>query len=206
MMLKIDSFCDAIENSITYLLTYNNRAIVIDPSNNVNTLKKYIDDKTLDGIFITHGHYDHYKSIVELNSIYNAPIYLTKKAFEKLNNINDSCAVMFGCYCITDISKFNIHYINDNEIIKFDSITIKVLFTPGHTNCSATYLIEDALFSGDLLFETSVGRWDLPTGSYPALKNSLERIKKLDTNITVYPGHDESFKLLDAVKYNKYLQ
>ena len=88
----------------------------------------------------------------------------------------------------------------------FDFIKVKVLYTPGHTNCSVAYQIDDLLFCGDLLFPMSVGRNDLPTGNIILLNESLKKIKKMEQNIIVHPGHDEIFLLKDALKFNPYLK
>ena len=69
-MIKIETFCDHFNNANTYLITNDNDAIIIDPANNIKTLKKYIDDKKVVAILLTHGHYDHFKSLRQLIKIY----------------------------------------------------------------------------------------------------------------------------------------
>ena len=72
--------------------------------------------------------------------------------------------------------------------MEFDGIRVKVIETPGHTLGSVTYLIENNLFTGDTLFNESIGRYDLG-GDKALLKKSLKRLMELDDLLTVYPGH-----------------
>ena len=97
-------------------------------------------------------------------------------------------------------------FVDNGSTIKFDNEIINVLFHPGHTNCSVSYLLHDKLFCGDVLFPNSIGRTDLPTGNNSAMIDTLKRIKKMQGDLTVYPGHDEVFYLSDAVKNNPYLK
>jgi glyoxylase-like metal-dependent hydrolase (beta-lactamase superfamily II) len=68
------------------------------------------------------------------------------------------------------------------------------------------YQIDKMIFCGDVLFPMSVGRNDLPTGNIVSLTDSLKRIKKMEHDIMMYPGHDEVFVLSDALKFNPYLK
>ena len=111
---------------------------------------------------------------------------------------------MFGYLKGTNINIDNIRFLSDGETIKLGEISIKVYFTPGHTNCSVCYLIEEYLFSGDTLFKNSVGRTDLPTGSNIELTNSVKKILNFKNNHCVYPGHDSETTIFDEVKYNPY--
>jgi glyoxylase-like metal-dependent hydrolase (beta-lactamase superfamily II) len=68
-------------------------------------------------------------------------------------------------------------------------ISLKVIHTPGHSPGSICLLTDEAIFTGDLLFAGSIGRYDFPGSSYEQIINSLKKIMELDDNIEVYPGH-----------------
>ena len=89
----------------------------------------------------------------------------------------------------------------EGKVLTLAGLTLRVLHTPGHTPGSVCLCCEDAMFSGDTLFWGSCGRTDLPGGSRRAMKASLQRLKALEKNYTVYPGHGAS-TTLDAERSN----
>ena len=99
-------------------------------------------------------------------------------------------------------------WLKDGEEFDLAGIHFRCMYTPGHTEGSCCYLIDSmkAMISGDTLFEGSIGRTDLPTGSAPAMKQTLrERIRPLDDDITVYPGHGGVTTIADEKKWNPFL-
>lgn len=78
----------------------------------------------------------------------------------------------------------------------------KVIFNPGHTEDSVSYLFDNNLFCGDFIFKDSIGRWDLPTGNYNELIASIDKIKEYK-DLIIYPGHGDS-TLLEEEKKNNY--
>ena len=105
-----------------------------------------------------------------------------------------------------DLLKEQYQLINDGQKIVLNDLTIKVLATPGHTNCSICLIIEDMMFSGDTLFECGVGRSDLPTGSSIQLSKSIQMLLNLKTDYIVYPGHGDKTSIFSEVKINPYYQ
>ena len=81
-----------------------------------------------------------------------------------------------------------------------------VLETSGHTAGSCCYLTENALFTGDTLFRGSIGRWDLPTGNFSQLINSIKKLAALDGDYKIYCGHGEDSTLSRERSYNPYLR
>lgn len=205
-MAFVETFCDSPSNANTYLITNEAYAIVIDPANSIKTLMKFIGDKKLCGILLTHGHYDHFKSLEELMNTYQVDCYLHPSAIVKLKDLSMSCAKFFNVNKMPNLDESRFIKLSDNQELILGNMKIKVLFTPGHTNCSITYLIGDLLFTGDTLFHLSIGRTDLPTGSMMALDNSLKRIKSLKNDYQIYPGHDDATSLLVEIKKNPYLK
>ncbi|MBE6131637.1 MAG: MBL fold metallo-hydrolase [Erysipelotrichaceae bacterium] len=206
MNLSVEVFCDAGYLANSYLIYNSEVCILIDPANNIKTLKKFIGDKKLVGVFLTHGHYDHFIRLFDIIKEFDCNVYMHKNAYKKILDNNLSCATLFGCYDKFELDQNKISFIDEGCVLGFGDTKIKVLYHPGHTNCSLSYKIDNMLFCGDVLFPMSVGRSDLPTGNVIALNDTLARIKKMKHNLLVYPGHDEMFVLSDALKYNPYLK
>lgn len=198
-LLRVNSYFLVDENT--------NKAILIDCGEYVNkildTAKKY--GFTITHVLLTHAHFDHSGCAKKLQDL-GAKIYISKKDAEKILNggtLSESFHKKFDC--------FNVDYtFCDGEILEINGIKIKVLETPGHTDGSCTFLVEDKLFTGDTLFYHTYGRIDFPTGSYEDMKNSLEKLLNLEENYKVYPGHDQfttlsaerEFDLLKELSYD----
>ena len=88
------------------------------------------------------------------------------------------------------------------DTLELDGITFRVIATPGHTQGSVCLLADDVIFSGDTLFQGSVGRTDLPGGDFRALEKSVKALYALEGDYTVYPGHGEKTALSFERKYN----
>ena len=203
--MNIEILCENNNNSNTYVVG-DNEVIIIDPANDERSIKKLVNDRKVLGIFLTHGHYDHFKRIRKLLKIYDTKVYMHKAAYLKLSDIYASCAVYFGCNEPVDISKEQIVELKDGETIELGEMKIKVIFTPGHTNCSVCFKIENEMFTGDTLFHEGVGRWDLPTASSVQLNESINKLLKSKTDYNVYPGHGESSTCFHEIKYNPYYE
>ena len=206
MDLSVEVFCDAGYLANSYLVYNNESCILIDPANNIKTLRSFIGNRKLVGVFLTHGHYDHFIRLFDIIKEFDCNVYMHKNAYKKILDNNLSCATLFGCYNKFELDQSKVNFIDEGSNIDLGEIKIKVLYHPGHTNCSLSYKINNMLFCGDVLFESSIGRSDLPTGNVITLNNTLTRIKKMEHNLLVYPGHDDVFMLSDAIKYNPYLK
>lgn len=202
--MNIDILCENNNNSNTYIVGNETNVIIIDPSNDERSIKKLVNNRFVLGIFLTHGHYDHFKKIHKLLKMYNTKVYLHKNAYLKLSDIYSSCAVYFGCNEPVQLSKEQIVELKDGETIELDDIKIKVIFTPGHTNCSVSLKIDNDIFTGDTLFYEGVGRWDLPTASSIQLMESINILLKSKVDYNLYPGHGEMTSCFHEQKYNPY--
>ena len=160
-----------------------NKAVIIDPGAEANYLIKEIEvlGIEIDKILLTHCHFDHNGAVKELKEKFNCKVYINKDEEEYMEI--DSTGI-FG-----KLPKFY-EYVNEGEIINSGNLNFKVIFTPGHTKGGTCYLIDDSIFTGDTLFNGSIGRTDFLGGSYNDLISGIEsKLMILDDNITVYPGH-----------------
>ena len=193
-----------------------NEAFLVDASfSENNALLDHIKklNVKLVAILITHGHWDHISSLEEIcKSFPDAKVYISEDEAEFLENVdlNLTKAAHEEGYPVPIFSYKPAHLIkvNDGDVINEAGFEIKVISTPFHTKGSVCYYVasENALFSGDTLFFSTIGRTDLPTGSNKTVVSSLAKLKALPDGIKVYPGHGACTKLDREKKYNSYLK
>ena len=204
--MQIEVLQDNYNFANTYLVSNGTNAIIIDPACDIKYLKKHVKDKKILGVFLTHGHFDHFKNLDDTLKEFNVKCYLHKNAYEKVMNIETSYAKMFGCFKTPDVTKEDFIFVNDGQSITLENIKVKTIFTPGHTNCSVVFIIDELMFSGDTLFNMSVGRTDLATGNSAVQMNTLNMLKKMKIDYIIYPGHENSTTLFNEQKYNPYMK
>ena len=161
-------------------------------------------------VILTHGHADHVSAAGRLKRLLQsrtdvAPIiYIHPADGDYLKEYNALVAPQMGIdyeYFAGDAE------LTDGMTIECGSITVRVLHTPGHSAGSTSVMVDDNLFAGDLLFKGSVGRTDLPGGSWDVLRASLKRVlEALPPETTVYPGHGEATTLTEEIKYNPFVR
>jgi glyoxylase-like metal-dependent hydrolase (beta-lactamase superfamily II) len=166
-------------------------ALIVDPGDEADRLLAALDDlkiETVEAILVTHTHFDHIGAVAPVARATGAPVYCPELETEILANINDYLWPGFGPFESYEAD----HTVGGGETLELAGLTIDVVFTPGHSPGHVTYAIadEDALFSGDVLFQGSVGRVDLPGGDWPTLLASIEKLtSSYPPETTVYPGH-----------------
>ena len=142
-----------------YLLEIDSKILIIDPGDDAGKIIDAIGDRFVVGIIITHYHFDHIGALEEIASKYNVMVY-------DRNNMNEG-------------------------MNKIDNFLFNVIYTPGHKEDAITIYFRDdkVMFCGDFIFRDNIGRCDLPGGSIKEMINSIEKIKKYDRDIVLYPGH-----------------
>lgn len=204
--MNIEILNDNLNFSNTYIVSTDKGSIIFDPSCDIRTIQRYIKENNVLGVFLTHGHFDHFKELEKVLKTYNVKCYLHKNAKDKIFDLDLSYARMFNSFKTPEIKEDVFVFVKDGNKIKLEDIEIKVLFTPGHTNCSVVYIINDMMISGDTLFKLSVGRTDLATGNKLNQMQTLDMLKRIKTDYIVYPGHDEVTSLFYEQKYNPYMK
>lgn len=154
-------------------------------------------------ILLTHGHYDHVMAVPRIVEQTGAPVYIHRRD-QWLLECDE--VLRYGTraegYTVPQIHGF----LEDGQVLTLGSLSIRVLHTPGHTAGCCIFLCEDAMFSGDTLFQECCGRTDLETGSTDDILRSLRRLAQLEGNYRVFPGH-EGFSSLDYERqYNPYIR
>jgi hydroxyacylglutathione hydrolase len=179
------------ENCYLFRRDGSDRALIVDPGDEADKLLGAIEGLgvTLDGILLTHTHFDHVGAVAPVARATGAEVWVPEIEKPVLADINSYVPFPgFGPFEDYDAE----HTLGGNETLELAGFEIEVLFTPGHSPGHVTFSIPDeqAVFSGDVLFQGSVGRTDLPGGDWPTLLESIRSlVDELPPETTVYPGH-----------------
>ena len=191
----------------TYVITADNKtAIVIDPAQNRVESELIKRGLTAAYVLLTHCHFDHVGGVGVLQE--SGAKVLCSAAEKPLVGTESDLFSLFGAprtpYRVDDT-------FSDGEEKTLCGIGVKMLLTPGHTKGSCCYqiMVNDGgryLFTGDTLFQDSIGRTDFPTGDIAAMRQSLRRLAALEGDFVVYPGHNEETTLQRECSCNPFLQ
>ncbi|MBQ7595878.1 MAG: MBL fold metallo-hydrolase [Clostridia bacterium] len=180
-------------------------SFAVDTGADYSELENLLKGKNIKYILLTHGHYDHILGTAQAKKHTGAEVVIGCKDAECLYN--------------ETLSRAGLHFPGTQETLKADitvkdgdelrvgSIRIKVLETPGHTRGSVCFILPEqrVIFSGDTLFYQSIGRTDFPGSSYSDMENSLFKLRTLDGDYKVYPGHGMPTTLDFERKYNPFM-
>ena len=178
---------DNKSSTYTYIISSGKgrEALIIDPvientSKYLNVLKEL--NLKLVKVIDTHIHADHITGLNELSKQTN-------------------CSKIMGEHSASEVIDIRV---KDNEKIKIENIELKAMYTPGHTDCSYSYLMNDRVFTGDTLLINGTGRTDFQNGSsYDAYESLFNKLLKLPEKTLVYPAHDYNGKKFSTIKNEK---
>ena len=178
---------DTKSSTYTYIIASGKgrEALVIDPV--IEKTDEYIEvlknlELKLVKVIDTHIHADHITGLNELNKRTN-------------------CTRIMGEKSKSEVVDLKVH---DNENIKLENIELKALYTPGHTDCSYSYLMDDRVFTGDTLLINGTGRTDFQSGSpYDAYDSLFNKLLKLPEKTLVFPAHDYNGKKNSTIGIEK---
>ena len=182
-----------------YLLEdeHTRAAAVIDPGGDGARIEAQLraDGAELKLILLTHAHFDHTGGVAELHAAHpDVPVFL-----------HPADASRLGSDVFPPIGAPTVPY-GDGDVVKLGDLDIQVLHTPGHTPGGVCLLVGDALFTGDTLFQGSMGRIDFEGGSYEDIMASLARLAHLPGDFRVLPGHMDASTLERERKTNYYIR
>ena len=194
--MKIKTFVLGVMQTNCYIVSNDeNHCMIIDPGAQGKKVAKYLEENelVLDAILLTHGHFDHIGAVDYLYDKYHCPIYIHHEDIEMLTN-----------------SRLNLSYLEKpfslsapvtpaSEHMEISGFKICWFHLPGHCPGASMIYLEDenVIFSGDVLFNGSIGRFDF---------TSIEKIKTFNFDATLYPGHGPSSTLKSELLSNPDLQ
>ena len=181
-----------------YIITIDNKDIIIDPGvGATDWVLKNINNPI--AILNTHGHFDHIWSNANLKNKLNIPLYINKNdAFMLSKNTLNKETI--------EVSKAD-YLVNNDESFTIQDIKIKYIFFPGHTPGSSVIEINNIWFSGDFIFNDSIGRWDFPYSNPLDMIKSIEKVKKIEEDYIIYPGHGNSTSLkIEQVSLDNWIE
>jgi glyoxylase-like metal-dependent hydrolase (beta-lactamase superfamily II) len=167
------------------------RGLIVDPGEEPERILAAVEemDMEVEAILLTHCHFDHIGAVAPVARDSGAPVYCPRLEVPVLADIMAFVPWPgFGPYESYDADET----VEGGEALELAGLTLDVIFTPGHSPGHVTYSVRDeaALFSGDVLFQGSVGRVDLPGGDGPTLLRSIRSLVESHAEDTVvYPGH-----------------
>jgi len=185
------------------------RALMVDPGEESERLLEGARELgvEIEAILITHCHFDHIGAVAEVARATGAPVYCPEIERGVLADINSRVPPGFGPFESYQAD----HTVKGGERLSIAGLDIEVVFTPGHSTGHVTYAIgspaHPALLSGDVLFQGSVGRVDLPGGDWKVLERSIGALlKAFPAETIVYPGHMGTTTLGRERDTNPFLQ
>jgi hydroxyacylglutathione hydrolase len=178
-------------------------AVVVDPGGDAADLRLELarSGASCAAILITHGHFDHIGGVADLAEATGAPVYMPEGERVLLERYADFAPPGTGGRPYTPDE-----LVEGSETIDVAGISFDVVAIPGHSPAHVAYYAGGALFSGDLLFENSVGRVDLPGGDWDTLLDSVRTLAdRYPPETIVYPGHGSATTLGDELRRNPFL-
>lgn len=182
-------------------------AVVIDaPHDCADEISAVVlrDDLKVDHVLLTHSHWDHTGDAAELRRRFQSPVHV--HADDEYRMLRPELEIIRPPFPLAPLHADE--FLKPDQLIAIGGLTLRVLWTPGHTEGSVCFYCanERVLFSGDTLFAGSVGRTDLPGGSWETLMHSLQNtIMSLADNVAVCPGHGETTTIQQEKMFNPFL-
>ena len=212
--MKINHYVVGMVQTNCYIVINNEteECFIIDPGASGTQLAEKIREESLIpvAVLLTHGHFDHAGAAKMLAEAFDIKIYAHENEESTLKYPDKNVSWMVGKEETYEADVF----FKDEEVITLAGFEIKVLHTPGHTEGGCCYYVaeEDVVFTGDTLFAGSVGRTDFPGGSMSQIVRSIQEklmtlneAGNLETDIMVYPGHNDPTTIETERMENPYL-
>lgn len=186
--------------------TDRKNAMIIDAPYSADIIAREIDSLglSLKKILLTHGHCDHIEALLGLVEKYGCEVYISEQDAEMLTSRRLCLAEYFG----SEFMPFRgAKMLKDGDTISLDGEELTVLSTPGHSNGSVCYIHKDAVFTGDTLFQGSIGRYDFPNGDFETEIASIAKLyNAVGRDCAIYPGHGDASSLSEELEFNPYLE
>lgn len=205
-MIDIKCYPIGMLQTNCYLITDVNTGdmAVIDCGQRCDELLSEIKGRqkgSLKYILLTHGHFDHISGVKWLKNEIESEVCIGVKDSDFTVNPEFSLMNISLGDCAFKADRL----VKEGDVLTLGETEIRVIETPGHTVGGVCYIIDNNIFCGDTLFRESVGRTDLPTGSFKMLMSSLKKLSEIQTDMRLLPGHGEESTLYCEKKNNPYM-
>lgn len=190
--MNTEIFTDLSFGTNSYLVWEegSGKAVLIDAGLSTHQILDYLEREglELEAILLTHGHPDHVAGAADVAEATGADVYLHEWDAKMVEGMPAMLLAMLGIDELKKPEEFK--PLDDGQVLNMAGLEIKVLYTPGHSPGSVSFLIDGAVFDGDLVFHGSIGRTDFPGGDFDTLVQSArEKVFVLDPETKIYPGH-----------------
>ncbi len=181
--------------------------VIVDPGAEAEKLISYVKEKgvTVSAVLLTHGHFDHIMAVGSLREAFHMPVYAAEEEKKILLDADYNLSIEMGASVTVEADD----WLHDGQKMELLGQEVRCILTPGHTCGGMCYYFpkEGILFSGDTLFQESVGRTDFPTGSMSTLIRSVrEKLFVLPKAVHVYTGHGMMTSIENEVMYNPFTE
>ena len=172
-----------------------NRCVIVDIGEGAPILLRHLEQSGLtpSAILLTHGHYDHIAGVEQIRKAYHVPVYIHQLDAPMLTDSAANLGDWLSRLPFQKVQEWNT--VEDGEKLTFGEAEFTVLHTPGHTGGSVCWQCAEMLYTGDTLFHMSRGRTDFPGGSDAQMLESFRRLKQLENDYRVLPGHNDESTL-----------
>lgn len=185
-----------------YLLWEDRHVLIIDPASRSERIHAAIAarDGIVDGIVLTHGHFDHIAGVDVIAEMFHCDVYVHERDALLLRdphlNLSESQNITV---------QHDVKYLGVGQQ-SIGSFTFDVIDAPGHSEGSVMLRWHENLICGDVIFQGSIGRTDFYTSSNAHMTQTLRMVKTLDPDLRVYPGHGESTTIQQELLTNPFLR
>ncbi|EZY81559.1 MBL fold metallo-hydrolase [Staphylococcus aureus] len=205
--MRISSLTLGLVDTNTYFIENDKAVILIDPSGESEKIIKKLNqiNKPLKAILLTHAHFDHIGAVDDIVDRFDVPVYMHEAEFDFLKDPVKNGADKFKQYGLPIItSKVTPEKLNEGST-EIEGFKFNVLYTPGHSPGSLTYVFDEFAVVGDTLFNNGIGRTDLYKGDYETLVDSIQdKIFELEGDLPLFPGHGP-YTTVDDEQLNPFL-
>lgn len=193
-MLKVSTYpLGPIQTNCYIVQNETGHCLIIDPGEEGERIIREIEKGGLtpSAILLTHAHFDHIGAVDEVRDYFNVPVYIHEIENDWLADPSLNGSIKYPGFPNVTNRKAD-HVLNVEAIMEIGPFTFETRHTPGHSPGSISYIFEQGRFAvvGDTLFQSSVGRTDLPGGDTNTLLASIHnKLLTLDDDFIIYPGH-----------------